>query len=211
MDNSSLTIPFIYYSLYSELSLTLIKTHMNKYSVTQRKGFTLLEILLVIAAIGILAAIVLVAINPNRQLAQARNAQRRSDVSVISSAISQRILNDAANNVAVSASINNALVDGTLYVVGTIATVSTANAVGTQTCAAFTTGSPTAMIDLTATNTNAAVVPDYVAGLPVDPSGGNAACTGYTVQQAATDGRVTVTAPKVEAISGVSQTISVTR
>ena len=184
---------------------------MNTYSAPQRKGFTLLEILLVIAAIGILAAIVLVAVNPNRQLAQARNAQRRSDVSVISSAIAQRILNDAATNAAVSASINNALVDGTLYVVGTTTTanINTTNVVGTQTCAAFTTGSPTAMIDLT--TGNAAVVPDYVAGVPVDPSGGNAACTGYTVQQATTDGRITVTAPKAETISGVTPTINVIR
>jgi prepilin-type N-terminal cleavage/methylation domain-containing protein len=55
----------------------------------KQKGFTLLEILLVIAAIGILAAIVIVAINPNRQLAQVRNIARKSDINTLFSALSQ--------------------------------------------------------------------------------------------------------------------------
>ena len=48
-----------------------------------KKGFTLLEILLVVAAIAILAGIVIIAINPAKQLGDTRNSQRWVDVNTI--------------------------------------------------------------------------------------------------------------------------------
>ena len=59
----------------------------------KKKGaFTLLEILLVVAAIAILGGIVIFAINPTRQLAATRNAQRAMDVNAIYKAAYQYII-----------------------------------------------------------------------------------------------------------------------
>jgi prepilin-type N-terminal cleavage/methylation domain-containing protein len=62
---------------------------MNKYNKISNKGFTLLEILLTIVVIGILSSIVLVAINPSRQISQSRNLERQVSINDIYNALQQ--------------------------------------------------------------------------------------------------------------------------
>jgi type IV pilus assembly protein PilA len=120
----------------------------------QNKGFTLLEILLVIAAIGILAAIVLVAINPNRQIAQARNTVRQADINTIQKAVEQYLIEKGSYPSSITTTP------------GYICNTGTEQVNGSTNCSG--------RVDLRE------LVPDYIAGIPRDPqaTGNN---TGYNI------------------------------
>jgi prepilin-type N-terminal cleavage/methylation domain-containing protein len=55
----------------------------------QEKGFTLVEIVIVIAIIGILAAVTVVALKPQEIFANGRNSRRTNDVAALNTAIGQ--------------------------------------------------------------------------------------------------------------------------
>ena len=137
------------------------------------RGFTLLEILLVVAAIGILAGIVIVALNPAKQLGDTRNAQRRSDVNAILNAIHQYAID---SNGSFPSDIDS--VTTSSQVLGT------ASSGADTTCTATTTVA--AAVDLTST-----LVSKYIVGIPFDPSTGSAANSDYYVNKDA-NGRITV-------------------
>ncbi len=144
-----------------------------------RKGFTLIELLLVIGIIAILASIVIVAINPTKQLADARNAQRRSDVNTVLNAVYQYAID------------NNGSLPSDMPATGVTQAVCKTDP-GSGNC----TGA-TQLQGLTGS---------YIVAMPADPSqASGSGYTGYEISRNS-DGRVTVSAPQAEQSATISVT-----
>jgi prepilin-type N-terminal cleavage/methylation domain-containing protein len=173
--------------------------YLRKVSVkpkkTEKKGFTLLEMLLVIAIIAILASIVIVAINPAKQIGDANDAQRRSDVLAILNAVNQYTIDNAGDLSALS-----------------IKSGACTDAAAEWICATSDDDCDenTEILSYLATTTSAT---SYLAEIPVDPltaassspTGGEGS-SGYLISKDTTTNRITVCAPFAQ-----NATITVTR
>ncbi len=151
-------------------------------SVSNHKGFTLIEVLVVVGIIAVLAGVVLVAINPARQFKLARDTQRTSNVNSILNAIGQNISENK----------------GQFKCGGVVTAIPTATA---------PMKAPAGATDI---DIRSCLVPTYIAEMPLDPStgvftGAAAYDTGYTVAQDV-NGRLVVSA-----VGEITPTISVTR
>ncbi len=145
-------------------------------NTSHKRGFTLLEILLVVAAIAILATVIILALNPNKQLGDTRNAKRKVDQSSITDAIAQYQID------------HGKLPGPDLIPVGTEMDAK-------EICKTnITDSSCLNLSDLTDNNI-------YLSSIPIDPSIISGPGSGYTIYQSTANNKIVVLAPNIE-ISG---------
>lgn len=81
----------------------MFRTALNKKRLRLQRGFTLIEVLVVIGILGILATVALVAINPAEAQKKARDTARLKDMAVLQSIVEQYLQdNPGAGNVLVT-------------------------------------------------------------------------------------------------------------
>ena len=160
---------------------------------TSKPGFTLIELLLVIGIIAILAAIVIVAINPTKQLADARNAQRRSDVNTLLNAFWQYAI-DSEGDFQPTPAVTACAITGTPKQI--CADIASNAAAGANSCGAL------------GCVYSSHLVATYLVDIPTDPSeAASTNVTNYYVSSLAS-GRLTVSAAGAELAQAGRITVS---
>lgn len=174
--------------------------------INKQAGFTLLEILLVVGIIAILAGIVILAINPTKQLGDTRNAQRRSDVLTILNAVYQFSIDHngklptddgLSSGTVVIPADNNGDTDDVCNFVDS-EDYSTSFPFGFEISAGDTGPNASAEVELWESLIQDVASSTYLVSIPQDPSlDSEDDDTGYAIYQNAS-GRVTVCAPLAE-------------
>ncbi|PLX24967.1 hypothetical protein C0580_03505 [Candidatus Parcubacteria bacterium] len=160
---------------------------MLKYKKNS-KGFTFIELLIVVAIIGILAAGAVALINPAKRFQENRNAKRSSDVAIILNAVHNYYID---NNGSFPSAIQE---DANCLSPSTIAEICKKD-IPSLTCISDS------KIPLSQITENEKYLPNW----PVDPTGESTNGIGYNIVKSA-NSRITVCAPYAE-----DTTISITR
>lgn len=153
-----------------------MRNFIKENSMRQQKGFTLMEILLVIGLLAVLAVVVFVALDPAKRFQDTRNARRTTDIQNILSAV-HTYVNDTKGTFP-------AAITSTEKQIGTAAT---GCAIATGGCAV---AGATDCVDLST------ALGSYLKSIPIDPNG-TAALTGYSIVRD-TNNMVTVRACNAE-------------
>ncbi|MEK7072816.1 MAG: type II secretion system protein [Patescibacteria group bacterium] len=135
----------------------------------KQKGFTLVELLVVIGIIGILFAVILIAVDPARRFSEARNAVRRQDVRDVVEAVLEYMTDNRGNF-----PTNLDTVAASYQILGTHASGCNAAA-----CA----GLPTSYLTSVCGNLSGSLVETYLAEIPADPNTGTAGNTRYAINK----------------------------